>query len=219
MFYCCCPERDIRGPMYLGHGATLQHAGWSSSGRLSTTDSQPTQVTKTDRLLQVLAETSRKDRYGTVARIKNCLRQLATYRNQCCGAATFLGGSGSGNPRSRSRLRLRPNWVGSGYRQKKTVSGGSGSIHLHFSFWALKTCIINASLFWITFTGYHYKLLKSHVLSQQQGFLFMLAKKMQPEPPCGSGQQKNWFWLQLHLKSGGSGSATLIETSWRGKIP
>ena len=26
---------------------------------------------------------------------------------QCCGAATFLGGSGSGRPRSRSRLRLQ----------------------------------------------------------------------------------------------------------------
>ena len=33
--------------------------------------------------------------------------------NQCCGAATFLGGSGSGWSRSQSRLRLRPTWVGS----------------------------------------------------------------------------------------------------------
>ena len=40
---------------------------------------------------------------------------------QCCGAATFLGGSGSRSPRSRSRLRLRPTWVGSGSRQKKAA--------------------------------------------------------------------------------------------------
>ena len=37
--------------------------------------------------------------------------------NQCCGAATFLGGSVSGSLRS----RLRPNWVGSGSRQKKAA--------------------------------------------------------------------------------------------------
>ena len=68
---------------------------------------------------------------------------------QCCGAATFLGGSGSGSPRSWSRLRLRPNWVGYGScsRQKKAAPGGSGSIHKHFSFWALKKWIINASFF------------------------------------------------------------------------
>ena len=36
---------------------------------------------------------------------------------QCCGAATFLGGSGS--PRSRSRLR--PIWVGSGSRHKRRL--------------------------------------------------------------------------------------------------
>ena len=38
---------------------------------------------------------------------------------QCCGAASFLSGSGSGIPRSRSPLR--PNWVGSGSRQKKAA--------------------------------------------------------------------------------------------------
>ena len=48
---------------------------------------------------------------------------------QCCGAATFLGGSSSRSPRSRSQLRLRPTWVGSGSRQKKAAPGGSGSIH------------------------------------------------------------------------------------------
>ena len=36
------------------------------------------------------------------------------YCNQCCGAATFFGGSGSWWRRSRSRLRLQPTWVGSG---------------------------------------------------------------------------------------------------------
>ena len=52
---------------------------------------------------------------------------------QCCGAATFLGGSGcgagSGSPRYRCRLRLRPNWVGSCSRPKKASPGGSGSMH------------------------------------------------------------------------------------------
>ena len=46
---------------------------------------------------------------------------LGWSRNQCCGAATFLGGSGSRWPRSRSRLRLRPTWVGSGSRQKRRL--------------------------------------------------------------------------------------------------
>ena len=43
------------------------------------------------------------------------------YHMQCCGAATFLGGSGSGWPMSRSRLRLRPTWVGSGSRLNKAA--------------------------------------------------------------------------------------------------
>ena len=43
----------------------------------------------------------------------------AKYYNQCCGAATFLDGSGSRSPRFRSRLRLRPSWIGSGSRKKK----------------------------------------------------------------------------------------------------
>ena len=43
--------------------------------------------------------------------------------SQCCGAATFLGGSGSWCPRSRSwlRLRLQPTWVGSDSRQKEAA--------------------------------------------------------------------------------------------------
>ena len=42
---------------------------------------------------------------------------------QCCGAATFLGGSGSRSPRFRSRLwlRLQPTWIGSGSRHKKAA--------------------------------------------------------------------------------------------------
>ena len=40
-------------------------------------------------------------------------------RFQCCGAATFLGGSGSGSPSSRSRLRLWPKWVGFGSATQK----------------------------------------------------------------------------------------------------
>ena len=59
--------------------------------------------------------------------------------------------------------------------------GGSMRLRLYtltfFSFGALKKRIINASLFWITVT------VVSHVLSQQQGFPFLLAKKMQPELP------------------------------------
>ena len=66
---------------------------------------------------------------------------------------------------------------------------------------------------------YHKKLLLCHVLSQQQGFPFCLAKKMQPEPPekkaapaLGSGQQKNWLHCQLHTKSGSSRRLQLLNT-------
>ena len=58
---------------------------------------------------------------------------------------------------------------------------------------------------------YRYKLLISHVLSQQQGFPFLLAKKMQPVA-LGSGQQKIGSGSTLKLAApGGSGSATLTR--------
>ena len=57
----------------------------------------------------------------------NCRTGTYTGCIQCCGAATFLGGSGSPRSRSRFRFRLRPNWVGSSFRQK----GGSWRLRLH----------------------------------------------------------------------------------------
>ena len=56
--------------------------------------------------------------------LKKCLLPFALHffiSLQCCGAATFLGGSGSGSLRYRSRLRLRPNSVVYGSSQKKAA--------------------------------------------------------------------------------------------------
>ena len=54
------------------------------------------------------------------------------------------------------------------------------------------------------------KLLLSNFLSQQQGFTFLLAKKMLRSrlKKGGSGQQKNRF--RLHPKREGAGSETLL---------
>ena len=82
---------------------------------------------------------------------------------------------------------LRPNWVGSGSRQKNAAPGGSGSIFNSFHFELLKSELLIGRYKSLLDHIYSYKLLigDDTGMSQQQGFLVLLAKKMQPgsEPP------------------------------------
>ena len=93
--------------------------------------------------------------------------------NQCYGAATFLG-SGSGSPRSRSRLRLRPNW------QKRRLQATSAPCTNNFHLELIKSESVMQVFF-----GSHLPLLiafKSCFVTSTW-LSFLLAKKMQLEPP------------------------------------
>ena len=84
------------------------------------------------------------------------------------------------------------------------IKGGFGSIHNIFLNFELSKSELSSmsTLDHI----YHKKLLLCHVLSQQQGFPFCLAKKMQPEPP---EKRRRRLSAPANKKIGSTASSTL----------
>ena len=96
--------------------------------------------------------------------------------------------------------------------------GSSRRLRLHIVPNIFHFELLKSELLMQVFFGSH--LLLSHVLSQQQGFPILLAKRCsrsrsrpkKAAPALGSGQQKNR--LRLHPKSGGSRRLRLCNTAF-----
>ena len=123
-------------------------------------------------------------------------------KNQCCGAATFLGGSGSGCPRSRSLLRL---WTKKKRLRLQAKKGGSRRVWL-LTLKFFISGLTNFNLIKIIFGSYGlYKL----NLARLVFFAFL-------KDPAGAGatiKELPRLSAPTYQKIG-SGSATLEKRAW-----
>ena len=123
-------------------------------------------------------------------------------KNQCCGAATFLGGSGSGCPRSRSLLRL---WTKKKRLRLQAKKGGSRRVWL-LTLKFFISGLTNFNLIKIIFGSYGlYKLNWARLVF----FAFL-------KDPAGAGaaiKELPRLSAPTYQKIG-SGSATLEKRAW-----